>query len=332
MVNWATISHFINRPSFPVIQIPNQLRLPPANVQQIRTQPPPTQGLISPDQLFHSTPQSRNVLTSIPLIGLNNLDMSNQQFQSSSPPIGPGTRVLVIGDSHSVGEYGKHLDDIIRETGATVETHGSCGSQPTWWYSGQKTTCGYYSENEHGQVKRTKWHRDPAKRESHATPRINTLLERYKPDVVIVSLAANMINNNDKHIVDTTNRMADDISNSGAKVFWVGSPHGSPAQKKPEKIDRVNRIVEETVSDNGPYIDARDYMRYFGGDGRHLSGSKGKAMARLWAKGVLDEIQFGKSIATQNLRTNFNAEVESARNNGKTLFDGSFDEIFARPY
>lgn len=74
------------------------------------------------------------------------------QFFPQPQFINAKSRVLLIGDSHTAGYYGKEMDGFLRDTNAKVETFGSSGSIPAWWIDGTETTFGFYSKNQNNEV------------------------------------------------------------------------------------------------------------------------------------------------------------------------------------
>ena len=76
--------------------------------------PGPAQSAIA--QPTPSTPQDRLQTTAA--------GSASASLHLGQPPlIGPGTRVLHIGDSHTVGIYGREMDKMLRATGAQVASY-----------------------------------------------------------------------------------------------------------------------------------------------------------------------------------------------------------------
>lgn len=90
--------------------------------------------------------------------------------------------VLILGDSHTVGPFGQKLDELLRQEGARVATYASCGSTAKWWYTGQKTTCGYFEKDLEGKV---------TEATQYATPLFPDLLKTLNPDHIIIALGTN---------------------------------------------------------------------------------------------------------------------------------------------
>jgi len=200
------------------------------------------------------------------------------------PKITVGTKVLIIGDSQTVGPYGQTLDQLARATGATVSTHASWGASPPWFFNGQETYK-YWTRDAAGQA------------ETHmqaATPRLNDLLARERPDVVVVTMGGNMIagNASQADVTLQVSQIGNAVSASGAQLVWVGPPKYDPNKRSPEAVDAFYQKLGHIVPEFGTLIDSRPHIsEYAGSDGLHYSGAKGERIARAWAAGVFQEIQ-----------------------------------------
>ncbi|MEW5950514.1 MAG: SGNH/GDSL hydrolase family protein [Elusimicrobiota bacterium] len=187
--------------------------------------------------------------------------------------------VLFIGDSHSVGPFGKKLDLLLREKGAIVETYASCGSIAQWWVSGKTTNCGYFFKDKEGKVSFGL---------KADTPIFKKLMDKNKPAFVIVELGANYANVlSDDFAVEDMSSMASMIKDYGAKCFWVTKPH---ARKNPQDLPRILELTYKAVS---PYCDIFDSTKVTeypkeGGDGIHYSFKEGIPIAENWAKEVFE--------------------------------------------
>lgn len=118
---------------------------------------------------------------------------------------GPRAKVLVLGDSLGLCGFGKALDSRLRKdpSVSAVYTYLACGTVPISWlktgsYAHAHTACGYWSiEGRSGEPSsevRDTYGMRPGKRpESHAVPKIETLLEEHKPDIVIFQNGTNLL-------------------------------------------------------------------------------------------------------------------------------------------
>jgi len=201
-------------------------------------------------------------------------------------PIGPGTRVLMIGDSHTVGTYGREMDSLLRSTGASVESYGSSGSSPSWWMRGTPTSSGFVGRHADGTVEQpADW------RTSHVTPRLRDLIAQQHPDVLVVSLGGNMRGMTDAQIQRQVRELGEVARESGTRLVWAGPPSRREDAGDHAEIDRFDRVMREAVAPFGNYVASSRYTEYSGADGIHYSGARGNEIARGWARGVFGEIQ-----------------------------------------
>jgi len=206
-----------------------------------------------------------------------------------APVITSESRVLHIGDSHTCGVYGKAMDSLMRETGASVSTYGVSGSSPSWWFNGTVGKSGYYSKDEQGKVDQPADWRTP-----RATPSLIDLIKQKKPDVLMVSLGANFATASDAAIRAHVKSIFDVAKQYGTKVVWIGPPDGRASQKPTTTQDRLYKLLNAAVIEfGGTFVDSRPYTEYpaTGGDGVHYGGTEGTKVANGWAQSVYDTIQ-----------------------------------------
>jgi hypothetical protein len=246
----------------------------------------------------HWSPMIRRVSFSLGLlvvIGSFVLAGKFQKPQKPSPPP-PPPKVLMIGDSLSVGGFGdavrRHLE---QEFGRqNVAFFASCGSSPESWLENEPvyhTRCGYREKTPTTDVYADyhKGKRPPAM----ATPKIETLIERYKPTIVIVQLGTNWMDQtlSDDYIRHVLARFVSAVHADGTRrLIWIGPPDSSRFSKVQ---NRIYRLIQQSVPRGDPVIDSRRFTRYVmgktGGDGIHYNSESGEA----WAKPVnatLDQI------------------------------------------
>lgn len=287
------MTHFPTQPSPPPLstwlraaglKAPAQLFPAPLSgpVKNDKTPAPPMR-LVSPlqpaaqDQVQQSTPAQQPASTSLNL------------FQNGKPLIGPGTRVLHIGDSHTVGIYGREMDKLMRSTGAQVATYGSAGSSPSWWLQGTTTRSGFYARGEDGKVDSPADWETPRK-----TPKLPDLLKKHQPGVIVISLGANLINVKDGDIIEKQVKdLAEVAKASGAKILWVGPPDGRESNKPTSKQAALYAHLQKVAGQYGTFIDSRPLTEYpaKGGDGVHYWGKEGSRTATSWANHVFEQIQ-----------------------------------------
>ena len=123
--------------------------------------------------------------------------------------------VFFMGDSHSVGHFGMKLDKLLREKYDQVQTIASCGSVAKWFFTGQKTRCGYYYKD----LNRILRHGNSA-----PTPKLTSVLPKLKPESIIIALGANYTYASDSFMRSDIKRLLDYTESFTKNCLWVGLP------------------------------------------------------------------------------------------------------------
>lgn len=220
-----------------------------------------------------------SIIIVLTIIILMNLSFVSAQFTSGTAAaagISSGKRILHIGDSHVVGDYGQWLDHLLRTTGAKVETYGSCGTTSVHWLNGQKTTCGFLEIDESGNGKSYS---------TKETPMINALIAEFNPDIIIVSLGTNFKTSSSV----TKGKIEEFLQEiSGIKCFWVGAPQTKDSSVHP---DEINAVLATVVAHACTFIDSTkltDSAKITSGN-IHYNAEGGKE----WAQGVFNQLGIG---------------------------------------
>jgi lysophospholipase L1-like esterase len=208
--------------------------------------------------------------------------------------------VMLVGDSLSVGPFGRALEQALRARYGrrAVSVFASCGSSPEDWLPGQPvfvTNCGYRQSTPGGSFSRE--YENGKRPPPVKTPKLTTLLGHVRPRIVIVQLGTNWM---DKlaaapRLDGRTYRkfirgfIAQLRRGPGPRpaIFWVMPPASS---KYPPAIhDAVERWIAEEAAALGFYtVDSRALTSPYrdgrtGGDGVHY----GDAAGQRWARGVM---------------------------------------------
>lgn len=201
---------------------------------------------------------------------------------ASPVKIGAGTKALVIGDSHSVGTFGKELDKLMRGTGAQVSTYASAGATGSTFVNGNSTKYGYWEKRADGTESTTNYG------QSRATPKLESLIGREKPHVIIVNLGANFRSGDPKSQVDQIGQIAKKYN---IPLVWVGPPKTAKDNSNPASLQQFDQKMAAAVAPYGKYVPSTPHVsRYSGGDGLHFGGSQGTQIAKQWASGVFRSI------------------------------------------
>ena len=192
-----------------------------------------------------------------------------------------GSRLLHIGDSHSVGPFGRVLSKnlLAMKEIRSLGFYGSCGALARSYLTGWKTPCGFFALTPEG-VRVDERH--------HRTPRIEALLEGQKPELTVVELSTNyfMEWTRDRAVQDMRN-LALLIRSSGSRCVWVSGPDTRRFHsRQAEMLD----WVKETVGSECRVVDGASLTEYpsHGGDGIHY-GSRSEVSR--WVDEVLRVIR-----------------------------------------
>jgi len=268
------------------LKLPGSAATDPSSIAEA----PSTPSTSSPGSSATSSasPHAQPTTTTAPSDAVTGSPAATTSSAAGGQLIGPGQRVLHIGDSHTVGIYGSTIDAAMRETGAQVRTIGVAGSSPSWWYQGTVTKCGYYARNEKGAVDRPADWKTP-----RATPSLPEMIREYKPSVLVVSLGANLFGASEATVKRETQQIIDTAKAAGCTLVWVGPPRARESVKSFAAQDRLCETIKTTIGTQGTFVDSRPFTKYpsNGGDGLHYWGTEGTKIAKAWADSVLDTIQ-----------------------------------------
>lgn len=192
----------------------------------------------------------------------------------SGGSIKSGSKVLVIGDSHTAGAFGDELDRLLRAKGAQVHTVGSSGATADNFVTGKGTTVGFADHKVNGQTEKTS---------SHATPKLEDLINQDKPDTILVNLGANFRGAGPGGIKKQVDEIGQIAKKHGIKITWVGPPTTRADESNRGSLQKFDEDMKAAVAPYGSYLSSAPFTpKYNGGDGVHYSGAE----AKQWAAGV----------------------------------------------
>ncbi|MDF1755867.1 MAG: hypothetical protein P1U89_23970 [Verrucomicrobiales bacterium] len=201
------------------------------------------------------------------------------------------TRVLYLGDSLSMGAFGKTLDSGLRSQGLEVYTVVAGGASPYYWlkaYQSLPCTIGFWekspiSERKVGYVR--------------AVPKIEDMLEEHNPEFVVVQTGINLYatlrsrrrpkDENVLEIRSLIEQMSHSIAKSGATAYWILPPHSHERRYSLELQNELRSIMRNVISDyDGAVFESSEVTRftdpYPATDGIHY----GPTEAAAWASKV----------------------------------------------
>jgi hypothetical protein len=125
------------------------------------------------------------------------------------------------------------------------------------------------------------------------TPLITTLLEKHKPEVVLIEFGTNYANENGTYNTNLKNdlgKFIDEIKKSNAQCLFVGPPDVRSLRVGNQK---VNEVLKSWVTKDCSYFDSQKVTSYppivgssGNGDGVHYAFKRGVGIAKIWATQV----------------------------------------------
>jgi hypothetical protein len=214
----------------------------------------------------------------------------------------PPARVLMIGDSLSVGPFGEAVEQYLetRMGKSNFALFGSCGSSPENWLRGEPdyyTRCGYREDSpeRHAVIDYQNGRRPPQVR----TPKVEDLIARYRPTTIIVQLGTNWMDplmkprgNEEEKFSGILDRFAVALRsppNVVRQIIWIMPPDAAAYTSAVQGT--VAKLIK-AIAKKGGYVlfDSRRVTRYTrgktGGDGVHYN----KDAAQPWADQVTRKI------------------------------------------
>jgi hypothetical protein len=212
------------------------------------------------------------------------------------------SRVLMIGDSMTVGGFGEAMQDyLVRRFGSSnVAVYASCGSSPEHWMrSGPNfiTKCGYREQTPRSSIIYD--FQNGKRPEPAVTPKLEDLVGAFHPTAVIVQLGTNWMEGMAPDVAtsqSTYSKILDRFvaavhsePNTVRRIIWITPPDSS--LYSPEvKLNVTNLIKAAARRDFFATIDSNSMTHYIpgrsGSDGVHYN-SEG---AKQWANRVVREL------------------------------------------
>ena len=203
-------------------------------------------------------------------------------------------RVLYLGDSHSIGAFGRELDTQMRRAGLEVYTVVSGGATPYYWLSDHgpiSCSIGHWVKTPTGETRR---------KYIRAVPKIETLLKKYNPDVTIIQTGTNLYATlrskrrpkpaNVRILSSLIEDMCRVTTSGGRQCYWITPPDAHPRRYPSSLQNEMVSIMTGVAGKYGRVFDSRKVTRftdpYPKTDGIHY----GPTEAREWANLVAADI------------------------------------------
>ena len=212
------------------------------------------------------------------------------EWEARTAPASP-VRVLFLGDSLSIGEFGRTFDRKLRDAGFEVYTSVAGGGTPYYWLS----------EYPPVSIDIAYWERTPASERRlpgiSPVPKLEPLLAKWKPDVVVVQTGTNLYAplrskkrskaENTREIESLIEKMCRAVSANGRRqCYWI-TPPAAHTERYPKALqDQMFEIMRHVAGRYGPVFNSRQVTTYTEpypqSDGIH----PGSTAARKWAEKV----------------------------------------------
>ncbi|MEM9478387.1 MAG: hypothetical protein AAGA58_01855 [Verrucomicrobiota bacterium] len=223
------------------------------------------------------------------LLGLASISLFCVLTQPAMAGAFAGPKVLYLGDSMSMGAFGETFDQEMREAGCDVFTHVAGGATPYYWlsrYSSISSSIGYWEKTPTAESR---------KKYIRAVPKVEKLVEDYRPDIVVVQTGTNLYatlrskrRTKEANILEVETllqNMAKAATMYGADIYWVTPPRSHPRRYPYELQEEMASIMKRAVSRYGRVFDSRSVTEftdpYPKTDGIHYGPTEARAWARV---------------------------------------------------
>ncbi len=175
--------------------------------------------------------------------------------------------VLFLGDSFSMGAFGRSLDENLRKDGLKVYTYAAGGASPYYWLSSYEpipSSIGF-------------WKKTPTTDQRlgyiRAVPKIEPLMDACKPDYVVIQTGVNLYatlrskrrpkEENIAEVSSLIDDMCKAIDTRGARSYWVLPPRSHedryPSSLQQELSEIMTLVVKKY---KGGVFESRKFTRF----------------------------------------------------------------------
>ena len=202
-------------------------------------------------------------------------------------------KILYLGDSLSMGSFGRTMDSQMRAAGNEVYTYVTGGATPYYWlgiYDVQKTTIGQWEKTPETEIRK----------KTATVPKIEDLLQKHWPDIVVVQTGVNLYaqlrskqrskKENIREVTMLVRNMGETIKAAGAKCFWITPPDSHVARYPRELQDEMFQIMKLAASRYGPVFNSQEVTTYTDPYPRTDGIHYGSKEANAWGNLVAEEV------------------------------------------
>jgi hypothetical protein len=183
-----------------------------------------------------------------------------------------GLVILALGDSHMAYMISP-LHEALEAQGAVVHSYGMCGAMAADWITKMTTQCTAERHDKGPTV---------LKNQTEPTWQLTDLLERYRPNLIVIELGDNMAGYGTMpalprdFINDQVKQMLVPIGARHLPCVWIGPPWGTDTSTYHKSDARVRELSQLLATDVAPcsYVDTTTFAQpgeWATLDGEHLT-------------------------------------------------------------
>lgn len=238
-----------------------------------------------------------------------------QEAASAADP----SRVLILGDSHMMGYFGRYLHKSLnkRLPGVSVYVVAACGRGSPGFVKNGRSHCGVKTIDYGGKSRIVKGcKKNPCKKKDGAKckrnacriPKLEHLFEIHRPELTIIQLGGNSwflgsVRDGWSKVRPHVEALADQVVAAGSRCLWVSPADslGRPRKKNRQFTEFLGEVLHGkcevfvSFSDERPYLDyramvKRSKLKSGGYDGVHYGwfGAAGRKAQRHWGNDIID--------------------------------------------
>ncbi len=197
--------------------------------------------------------------------------------------------MLFLGDSFSMGAFGRTFDQRLRDAGFEVYTSIAGGGTPYYWlsqYSPVSINIGYWEKTPAGERRLSS---------IGAVPKVESLMAKWEPDIVVVQTGTNLYSTlrskkrskeaNVREVEGLIAAMGRAVASGGQRrCYWITPPDAHTDRYPQELQDEMLQIIRRAGGPYGRVFDSYAVTEFTEGyppsDGIHL----GPSAARRWGE------------------------------------------------
>ncbi len=221
-------------------------------------------------------------------------DPSTEQLFTPAPVA--ATKILHIGDSHTVGSYGRLLHKQFQQLQYDIHTFGCGGADANTFFAKNYGVCTTDTKNADGTIRNPKEAKSIILKNDQKSNFVTQPgfdfqheITTYQPNIIIISLGTNFVT--EAGVLGEEAQIRDLLQKAklnSQTCYWVGAPVTKSPKVFPNAINNALRNI--VVSERCIFIDATTIS-----DPRKLtSGKVHFSDATMWATGVVDFITQGR--------------------------------------